>query len=340
MPQLSSSEEWNQPRCWSEPSRYITVSWPPSFLRLMPASDGKCFGSSSTKACVEPESNQTSQMSSTFFQSSLAREPRKRSRAPALYQASAPSCSKASAMRLLTASSLRMSAEPSAFSRTNTAIGTPQARWREITQSGRLSIMPLMRFSPAAGTQRVCLISRSAISRSVSRAARDRLVHRDEPLRRVAEDHRLLRAPGVRILMLEPAARDDDAGLGQRLDHGLVGVALLALVVDDALAGEARRLLGERAVLVDGVGDRRVDAARFERARVRGPDVEVLAAVARRGVHEAGAGVVGDVIAGEQRNVEVVAAIALRADARRSSVRRSSARHVVELVISRQRAPA
>ena len=32
------------------------------------------------------------------------------------------------------------------------------------------------------------------------------------------------------------------AGLDQRLDHRVVGVALLALVVDDALAGEARRL--------------------------------------------------------------------------------------------------
>ena len=41
----------------------------------------------------------------------------------------------------------------------NTAIGTPQARWREITQSGRLSIMPVMRFSPCSGTQRVALIA-------------------------------------------------------------------------------------------------------------------------------------------------------------------------------------
>ena len=39
-------------------------------------------GSSSTKACVEPESNQTSRMSSTFCQPSLASLPRKRSRAP------------------------------------------------------------------------------------------------------------------------------------------------------------------------------------------------------------------------------------------------------------------
>ena len=42
--------------------------------------------------------------------------------------------------------------------------------------------------------------------------------------------------------MLEPAARDQHAGVDQGLDHRLVGVALLALVVDDALAGEARRV--------------------------------------------------------------------------------------------------
>ncbi len=50
-----------------------------------------------------------------------------------------------------------------------TAIGTPQARCREITQSGRLSIMPLMRFSPCGGTQRVALMASSARWRKVSR---------------------------------------------------------------------------------------------------------------------------------------------------------------------------
>ena len=35
------------------------------------------------------------------------------------------------------------------------------------------------------------------------------------------------------------------AGVDQRLDHGLVGVALLALVGEHALAGEARRMIGE-----------------------------------------------------------------------------------------------
>ena len=56
------------------------------------------------------------------------------------------------------------------------------------------------------------------------------------------------------------------AGLDQRLDHGLVGIALLAFVIDDALAGEARRGVGEGAIFIDGVGDGGVDAARFERA--------------------------------------------------------------------------
>ncbi len=101
-------------------------------------------------------------MSSTFCQSSFARLPRKRSRAPAAYQASAPSASKASPMRLFTAASCSTSTEPSPVSRTNTAIGTPQARWREITQSGRLSIMPVMRFSPCGGTHAVSLIAVSA----------------------------------------------------------------------------------------------------------------------------------------------------------------------------------
>ena len=71
-------------------------------------------------------------------------------------------------MRWLTASSCRMSTEPSPFSLVKTAIGTPQARCREITQSGRLTIMPLMRFCPDGGTQRVCAIACSARARSVS----------------------------------------------------------------------------------------------------------------------------------------------------------------------------
>ena len=52
---------------------------------------------------------------------------------------------------------------------TNTVIGTPQARWREMTQSGLASIMPVMRFSPDGGTHSVSRIDCSETSRSVLR---------------------------------------------------------------------------------------------------------------------------------------------------------------------------
>ncbi len=112
--------------------------------------------------------------------------------------------------------------------------------------------------------------------------------------------------------MFQAPARNQHAGVDQRLDHRLVGVALLAFLREHALAGEPRRLLGEAAVGVDGIGDRRVDAARRERTRIRRPNVEVFASVARRGVDEARAGVPGHVLANQQRHVEIVAFAAQR----------------------------
>ena len=118
----------------------------------------------------------------------------------------------------------------------------------------------------------------------------------------------------MRIVMLQPPAREQHVALDQRVDDGLVGVALLAVVVDDArrparpVRTEARRVLGEEAGIVDGEGDGGVDAALAQLGRCVHPGVEVLAAVAGRGVHEAGAGVVGDVVAGEHRDREFVAA--------------------------------
>ena len=52
----------------------------------------------------------------------------------------------------------------------------------------------------------------------------------------------------MRILVLEPAAREQHAGVDQRLDDGLVGVALFALVGEHTLAGEAWSVIGEAAV--------------------------------------------------------------------------------------------
>ena len=73
-------------------------------------------------------------------------------------------------MRASTAGSRKISTDPPACSRTNNGIGTPQARWREITQSGRLSTMPVIRFFPCSGTQRVAAMAASARARSVSPA--------------------------------------------------------------------------------------------------------------------------------------------------------------------------
>ena len=110
----------------------------------------------------------------------------------------------------------------------------------------------------------------------------------------------------MRILMLEPAAREQHAGVDQSLDHRLVGVALLAFVGEHALAGKARRLIGKAAVGVDGVGNCRIDAVRGQLCRIRRPDIEIFAAVSRRRVHKTGAGIVGDVIARKQRHLKFV----------------------------------
>ena len=111
----------------------------------------------------------------------------------------------------------------------------------------------------------------------------------------------------MRVLVLEAAAGDQRVGVLQRLDHRVVGVALVAVVLEHALALEAGGLAGEGAVGIDGEGDGGVDAARDQRGLARHPDLEVVAAVAGGGVHEAGAVLVGDVIAVEEGDVEVIA---------------------------------
>ncbi len=73
----------------------------------------------------------------------------------------------------------------------------------------------------------------------------------------------------MRIGVLQPAARKQRVALDQFLDDRLVGVALLAIVVDDArrpalaVRAEARRVLGEEAGIVDRERDFGRDAARF-----------------------------------------------------------------------------
>src|SRR5664280_772291 len=157
-------------------------------------------------------------------------------------------------------------------------------------------------------------------------ALRDVFIHRNEPLRRVAEDDRLLRAPGMRILVLQAARSDQHSGLFERLDAGFVGVALFALVVDDAFAREARRLFGERAVFIDGVGDGRIYALE---ARLRSPDVKIFTPVSGRRVDETCTGVLSDVDAVQQRNSKSISIIEGRERMTTNNARDNFGRHIV-----------
>ena len=88
------------------------------------------------------------------------------------------------------------------------------------------------------------------------------LIHRNEPLRRIAEYHRLLGAPRMRVLMLQARAREQHAGVDQSLDHRLVGVALLALLGEYALAGKAGRMIGKPPISIDRIGYPCIDMTR------------------------------------------------------------------------------
>src|SRR5271157_5834689 len=91
LPTETSSELWNQPRCWSLPSRYMLQGKASPSLSL------------STAAKLEPESNQTSRISSSFTKVVLPHAqvtPRGGRKAEASFsnQTSAPCLRTASAM--------------------------------------------------------------------------------------------------------------------------------------------------------------------------------------------------------------------------------------------------
>ena len=267
VPQLSSSEDWNQPRCWSEPSRYITSSAPPSILRRMPARPGKWIGILQhvgvRRAGIEPDVEDVVDLL-VIGGIVIGREEARRGAlgvpgvgalllegvGDALVDALVD-------QRLVLAlpDEHRDRHAPGALT-AHHPIGLGADHAADAVLAGRGhparfadGLQRGLAQRPVAGVAepRPRLPSRSVrigvADPGYSGARADRLVHRDEPLRRVAEDDGLLRAPAVGILMLQPPARDQRAGLDQRLDDGLVGVALLALVVEDALAVEARRFL-------------------------------------------------------------------------------------------------
>src|SRR5579872_6778641 len=111
----------------------------------------------------------------------------------------------------------------------------------------------------------------------------------------------------MRVLVLQPPARQQHAFLDQRRDHGFIGITLLALVVDNALAREAGRVIGEGAVLIDGIWNFGVDSSPIKLSLVLHPDIEVFAAMPGCGVHESRASIVGYVVAFEKRNDKIIA---------------------------------
>jgi len=122
--------------------------------------------------------------------------------------------------------------------------------------------------------------------------------------------------------MLQAATCKERIRGDQRFDDSLVGVALLAVVIHHAggaafaVRTKAGRVGGVEAGIINRERDLRADAARLKRTSAGRPGIKVLATMAGRGVHKAGAGIVGDVVAVEQRDGEGVAET-LRAGGRR-----------------------
>ena len=107
------------------------------------------------------------------------------------------------------------------------------------------------------------------------------------------------------IAVLQPAARQQIAGLDQPVHHRAIGGAelagLLALGLQHLQAGEQGHVRVIGAVGIDRLGDLAM--------AVRQPQHIVVLAMARRGVDKAGAGVVGDVVAGQQGHGEAIALV-------------------------------
>src|ERR1700745_3100516 len=108
----------------------------------MSAGQGKFGSCPSTATWLEPDSNHTSMMSVSLTNFVLPQLPHlapvASASASGVYQASAPKRPKKSITLRLRAGSFSGLPHPS---HRNTAIGTPQTRWREIHQSGRVAII-------------------------------------------------------------------------------------------------------------------------------------------------------------------------------------------------------
>jgi len=106
----------------------------------------------------------------------------------------------------------------------------------------------------------------------------------------------------VRVLVLETTARDDHTSFNQSLDHRLVGIPLFTLVIDDALASEPRRSLGQCAIFIDSVRNCGVDAFSSNLSTLGGPDFEIIPAMSWRRVNKPRASIISHVLSIEHRH--------------------------------------
>ena len=166
------------------------------------------------------------------------------------------------------------------------------ARWRETTQSGRFSIMEKIRLRPLGGYQ---LTFVDFFQRRFAQAV---CLHRDEPLRRVAEYERRLGAPAMGILMTQFAFGEQAVGLNQRADNRAIGIAVFAFIIKHALAGKDRHAVEINAAFIDG--ERHFNIVLYAQFKV-------IFAVAGRNMHQPGAGFIGDEITGQHRHIKIIA---------------------------------
>ena len=148
VPRPTSSELWNQPRCWSLPSRYMSAG------QRWSARKG------STASWLDPESNQTSRMFVLALELGAAADGHAQALGHELLER--PLVPRVGAVvvedrrRLLDERLGR--ARPRRTSRSRgPGSARPTTRWREMHQSGRFAIMLWMRSWPQAGIQRVSL---------------------------------------------------------------------------------------------------------------------------------------------------------------------------------------
>ena len=193
---------------------------------------------------------------------------------------SAPASPKRFAARRATRGSSSASPHSQADQRRNRR--SPGALTRETPLRMRLDHLALARASPFGNVlHRVGCVD-GALAQQV-------LIHRDKPLRRRAEDHRIVAAPAVRIGMLVLCGRSRARRCAQILDDLGVRIEDLHARIRPGFGGEAAR------------GVDRVE----HRQSVLHPGIEVVGAVARRGVHGAGSGFELDVVGEHDHRVAI-----------------------------------